>query len=93
MAINWKVPDIETPPAKERLLLVISAAGSPPDIQLLGQSEIIIGYWTNSSGFRALDRDPNLPMTLQVTHWAVPGDLPLGLFLQPRDEFRDDYRD
>jgi hypothetical protein len=94
MAIDWKMAGYETPPVKERLLLIISAAGDPPDTQLMDQSEIAIGYWTNSSGFRPLDRDPTLPMKLQVTHWALlREDLPPGVVWQSKDELRDDFRD
>jgi hypothetical protein len=61
------------------LLFIISAAGSPPTLELMDKCEIIIGYWTISSAFRRLDPDPEQDLKLQVTHWALLGREPINL--------------
>ncbi|WMT78762.1 hypothetical protein [Bradyrhizobium sp. Ash2021] len=51
--IKWMTVD-QKPPAKERLLLIVSAAGQPPDVKLIGKSEVKIGFWTGDA-FRLMD--------------------------------------
>jgi hypothetical protein len=91
--INWIKAGEETPPTKERLLLIISAAGSPPEGQLIGKSEIIVGYWTGWH-FRPLAFDPTESLSLQVSHWTALKEisLPHGVVWQARSEFREDHR-
>ena len=93
MAIDWKAAGEKTPPIKERLLLIISAAGSLPNTQLVGQSEMVVGLWTRSSGFRPLAFDATHSLSFQVSHWATLRDLPPGVVWQPRSEFAGDLRD
>jgi hypothetical protein len=45
--IEWNAYPLQIPPAKERLLLIVSAAGQPPSLKLT--SEVVIGYWTGDS--------------------------------------------
>jgi hypothetical protein len=74
--IKWTTAD-RNPPAKERLFLIVSAAGSPPDASLLGKGEIEIGYWTGDT-FRLM-HGGSQPL---VTHWArVASCLPDGVDL------------
>jgi hypothetical protein len=79
MAIKWITTD-HGPPEKERLLLIVSA-GRPPDGQLLGKSEVKIGFWTGHA-FRVMDHAEQ-PI---VTRWAKLADfLPAGIeLIQPR---------
>jgi len=51
--IEWNTYPLQIPPAKERLLLIVSAAGDPPSLKLIAKSEVVIGYWTGDS-FRLL---------------------------------------
>jgi hypothetical protein len=44
--IDWVDPKLKAPPTKVRPLLLVSAAGSPPDAQLMDKSEVVVGYWT-----------------------------------------------
>jgi hypothetical protein len=85
MAIDWKAAGEEKPPIKERLLLILSA-GDPPDKQLMDFRELGLGYWTGDH-FQAFQ--PEFPYNIAVrpTHWATI-DLPRGIILQPRSEFR-----
>ncbi|MGY4624563.1 hypothetical protein [Bradyrhizobium sp. USDA 4486] len=74
---------------KERLLLIISAAGQPPDARLLGKSEVTVGFWTGDS-FRHLE-DGERPI---VTHWARLADcLPPGVELAAQRRFGYDVRE
>ena len=76
MAIKWMSTD-HRPPAKERLLLIVSAAGQPKDARLIGKNEGKIGFWTGDS-FRLMDHGEQ-PL---VTRWARLGDfLPTGVNL------------
>jgi hypothetical protein len=70
-SIEWFEIPKERPPAKKRLLLIASAAGDPPDIQLMSRSEIVVGYWSGSQ-FHPMTLDHNdLGAKLRVTHWAA----------------------
>jgi hypothetical protein len=88
-SIDWKAYPLQIPPVKERLLLVISAAGLPPDARLIGKSEIEIGFWTGDS-FRLLN-EPSQPI---VTHWAqLAICLPTGIDLVHQRRFDADVRE
>jgi hypothetical protein len=52
MTIRWTTE--KNPPAKERLFLIVSAGGQPPDAKLMDKSEVKIGYWTGDA-FRQMD--------------------------------------
>ena len=82
------------PPIKERLLLIVSAAGKPPDAQLMGTSEIVVGYWTGST-FRPMTVDHNdLGTAVDATHWATIGPaLPKGICLRPQPIFGENVRE
>jgi hypothetical protein len=87
-AIKWTTAD-KNPPSKERLLLVVSAAGLPPDLKLMGKSEIEIGYWTGDA-FRLMTGGSR-PI---VTHWARLADyLPDGVELVHQRRFDADVRE
>jgi hypothetical protein len=43
---DWVDPKLKALPTKVRLLLLVSAAGNPPDAQLMDKSEVVVGYWT-----------------------------------------------
>jgi hypothetical protein len=86
MAINWRATGKETPPTKQRLLLIYSAAGDPTDGPLMGKSEFVLGYWTGDH-YRAFSRAFPDNIAVKSTHWATL-DLPRGVILQPRSEFR-----
>jgi hypothetical protein len=62
--IKWMTAG-QNPPAKEPLLLIVSAAGLPPDVSLMGKSEIEVGYWTGDM-FKLMNGGSQ-PI---VTHWA-----------------------
>jgi hypothetical protein len=94
--IEWNVYPLQIPPAKERLLLIVSAAGQPPSLKLIGKSEVAIGYWTGDafrvmSGFlrpRLTDWQP------AVTYWArLAPCLPTGIDLVRDRRFDPDVRD
>ena len=72
--IEWSAYPLEIPPAKERLLLIVSAAGRPPSLRLIGKSEIALGYWTGDAfrGMSGFLRPRLMPSDWQpvVTHWA-----------------------
>jgi hypothetical protein len=96
--IEWNVYPLHTPPAKERLLLIVSAAGQPPSLKLIGKSEVAIGYWTGdafrvTSGFLR----PRLMSTdwqPAVTHWArLSSCLPQGIDLVRDRRFDPDVQD
>jgi hypothetical protein len=46
--IDWFKCGEQQPPTRERLLLIVSAAGEPPDSHLMDKSEIVIGSWTGA---------------------------------------------
>jgi len=70
-------------------LLIISAAGLPPDAQLLGQSDVEVGYWTGNM-FRLMRSDD---MVSGVTHWAALGKgLPKKIQLKQERRFDPDVR-
>ena len=84
--IEWNAYPLQIPPANERLLLILSAAGHPPRLKLIGKSEVAIGYWAGDT-FRVMSgflRPQPMSSDWQpaVTHWArlVPC-LPQGLDL------------
>jgi hypothetical protein len=80
--IKWTTAG-KNPPTKERLFLIVSAAGLPPDAALMGKSEIEIGYWTGDS-FQ-LASGGSRPI---VTHWArVAPYLPDGVDLVHQRRF------
>jgi hypothetical protein len=54
--IDWFKCGEQQPPTRERLLLIVSAAGESPDSQLMDKSEIVLGYWT-SEYFRPMIAD------------------------------------
>jgi hypothetical protein len=82
---------VKKPPAKERLLLIASAAGASHDVHLMGRSELVIGYWTGQY-FRPTIAGHPLGTDLKVSHWAMLG-LPKGIVLQYPSEFRDEVRE
>jgi hypothetical protein len=76
MAIKWMTTN-HGPPQKERLLLIVSAAGQLPDGQLIGKSEVKVGFWTGDA-FRIINQAEQ-PI---VTRWAKLADfLPAGVEL------------
>jgi transcriptional regulator with XRE-family HTH domain len=79
--IEWFECGERAPPTRERLLLIASAAGEPPDSQLMNKSEIVTGYWTGQY-FRPMIQDYPLGTDLKVTHWAMLRHLE-GIVLQP----------
>ena len=96
--IEWSAYPLEIPPAKERLLLIVSAAGRPPSLRLIGKSEIALGYWTGDafrgmSGFlrpRLMSDDWQPP----VIHWArLASCLPGGIDLVRDRRFDSDIWD
>jgi hypothetical protein len=73
--IDWNAYPLRIPPARERLLLIVSAAGQPPSLKLIGKSEVALGYWTGDA-FRVMSGflRPRLMSTdwqPVVTHWAI----------------------
>jgi hypothetical protein len=50
--VKWVAAGKQNPPVKEPLLLIVSAAGSPPDAQLMDQSEVDASYWSDEKRFR-----------------------------------------
>jgi hypothetical protein len=77
--IEWNAYPPQIPPAKERLLLIISAAGHPPKLKLIGKSEVAIGYWTGDAFQLVSGYWRPLPA---VTHWArLASCLPEGIDL------------
>jgi hypothetical protein len=87
--IDWRAYPLRIPPAKERLLLIVSAAGFPPDAQLEEKSEIEVVYWTGDS-FR-LASGSSQPI---VTHWAqLAACVPDGVDLVHQRRFDADVRE
>jgi hypothetical protein len=86
-AIEWIRYGQEQPPIQERLLLIVSAAGEPPDALLMGKSEIFVGYWTGEY-FRPLVPEYPLGTDLKVSYWAKLHGLPANITLQSRPEFK-----
>jgi hypothetical protein len=79
----------QIPPLQERLLLIVSAAGRPPDAQLIGQSDVEVGYWTGE-GFRSMVTDLPSPT---VSHWAaLSACLPTKIKLRHHRKFDPDVR-
>ena len=72
--MEWNAYPLQIPPAKERLLLIVSAAGQPPSLKLIGKSEVAIGYWTGDA-FRVMSGFLRPP--LMSTDLAA-GGYPLG---------------
>ncbi len=96
--IEWNAYPLRTPPAKERLLLIVSAAGQPPSLKLIGKSEIAIGYWTGDA-FRVISgysrpRLMSLDWQPTVTHWArIASCLPEAIDLVRDRRFDPDVKD
>jgi hypothetical protein len=87
--ITWFALGKLKPPAKERLLLIVSAAGSPPDANLMGQSEVEVGYWTGDD-FRLMHDGMPAPL---VSHWAsLTPCLPKKIKLKHERRFDPDVR-
>jgi hypothetical protein len=88
MTIKWTTAD-KNPPAKERLFLIVSAAGQPPDANLMDKSEVKIGYWTGDA-FRLMDTGERP----RATHWArVALYIPEGIDLTHQRRFDADVRE
>ena len=96
--IGWNAYPLRIPPTRERLLLIVSAAGHPPSLKFIGKSEVAIGYWTGDAfrvrpGFlrpqlMSIDWQP------AVTHWArLTPCLPHGIDLIRDRRFDPDVRD
>jgi hypothetical protein len=96
--IDWNVYPPRIPPARERLLLIVSAAGQPPSLKLIGKSEVALGYWTGDA-FRVMSGflRPRLMSTdwqPAVTHWArLASCLPQEIDLVRDRRFDPDVRD
>jgi hypothetical protein len=96
--IDWNVYPPRIPPARERLLLIVSAAGQPPSLKLIGKSEVALGYWTGDA-FRVMSGflRPRLMSTdwqPTVTHWArLASCLPQEIDLVRDRRFDPDVRD
>ena len=96
--IEWNVYPLQIPPAKERLLLIVSAAGKPPRLKLIGKSEVAIGYWTGDA-FRVMSgflrpRLMSADWQPAVTHWArLTPCLPEGIYLVGDRRFDSEVRD
>lgn len=87
--LKWVAVSTHLPPVKERLLLVVSAAGLPPDIRLMGQSDIEVGYWTGDE-FKSMVTD--LP-SQAVSYWALLGPcIPKEIQLKHERKFDPDVR-
>jgi len=89
---RWIKTGEERPPTRERLLLIVSAAGEPPDAPLMNTSEIAMGYWTGEC-FRPIAAEYPSGWDLKVSYWAVLRNLPKGTVLKSRREFGDDVRE
>ena len=93
--IEWNAYPLQIPPAKERLLLIVSAAGQPPSLKLIGKSEVAIGYWTGDA-FRVMSgflrpRLVSIDWQPAVTHWArLAPCLPQGIDLVHDRRFEPD---
>ena len=93
--IEWNVYPLQIPPAKERLLLIVSAAGQPPSLKLIAKSEVAMGYWTGDA-FRVMSGflRPRLDWQPAVTHWArLAQCLPEGIDLVRDRRLDPDVRD
>ena len=89
--MEWNAYPLQIPPAKERLLLIVSAAGQPPS---LGKSDVVIGYWTGDSFQLMPGWRPPLNWRPAVTHWArLAPHLPEGIDLIHEKRFDPDVRD
>jgi hypothetical protein len=87
-AIKWTSAG-QNPPAKERLFLIVSAAGHPPTLELMDKSEVAIGYWTGDA-FRLMSGESRAI----VTHWAPAAPyLPDGIDLIHHRIFDADARE
>jgi hypothetical protein len=86
--IRWFNASVQ-PPVKERLLLIIDASGRPPDANLIGKSEVVLGYWTGSV-YRSFTDGAEL----EATHWAQIGPLlPHGVDLRRQRVLDEDVRE
>ena len=96
--IDWNVYPLRIPPANERLLLIVSAAGQPPSLKLIGKSEVALGYWTGDA-FRVTPgflrpRLMSIDWQPAVTHWATLAPcLPQAVDLVRDRRFAADVRD
>ena len=96
--IEWNNYPLQTPPAKERLLLIVSAAGRPPSLKLISKSELAMGYWSGDA-FRLMSGylRPRLmsdDWQPAVTHWArLASCLPEGIDLVRDIRFDPEVRD
>ena len=89
--IEWNAYPLQIPPAKERLLLIVSAAGEPPSLKLISKSEVVIGYWTGDSFQLMTGWRPPLNRRLRVIHWArIAPCLPEGIDLIHERRFDPD---
>jgi hypothetical protein len=92
--IEWNAYPLQIPPAKERLLLIVSAAGQPPSLKLIAKSEVVIGYWTGDSFQLMPGWRPPLNWRPAVTHWArLASCLPEGIDLIHEKRFDPDVSD
>ena len=92
--IDWNAYPLRIPPANERLLLLVSAAGWPPSLKLIGKSEIALGYWTGDAFRMMSDGRPRLDWRPVVTHWArLAPCLPEGVDLIHEKRFDPEVSD
>ena len=63
--------------------MIVSAAGHPPSLKLIGKSEVAVGYWADGA-FRVISGflRPSGDWQPAVTHWArLASCLPKGIDL------------
>ena len=78
--------------------MIVSAAGQPPSLKLIGKSELALGYWTGDA-FRVMSgflrpRLVSIDWQPAVTRWArLTPCLPKGSILFATQEFAPDVRD
>jgi len=82
LTIHWVQSGEHDPPVGKRLLLIVTAAGEPPDAQLIGLSEVVVGYWTGDHFRKRGAPEPGEAIEVRATHWATLDSLPKGIRLK-----------
>jgi len=83
------------PPIKKRLFLIVSVAtaGGTADANLIGKSEVTVGYWTGNQYFPLIIDTNDLGTKLQPQFWALAEPLlPDGIELRHLRILDDDVR-
>jgi hypothetical protein len=81
--LEWFTTQEKCPPTYEPLLMIVSAAGRPPNVQLMGKCEVVTGYWDGDRYHPVTWEPERSEIDFDVRCWAILQTvLPEGIELQ-----------